>query len=123
MAWAELNHTGVPTWAVLVSLGEIVKQLLDRIRIAQTSGSQTASMHHLGISSSVAAFCQGDQALSLTTHSIGLCARRLDALVLEQLLDQDAPQSSSVILATTKFVSSYSVSHDLITPILCRFRL
>jgi hypothetical protein len=77
----------------------------------------------LGISGGIAAFCQGNQALCLTTHSIGFRARRLDALMLEQLLDKDAPQSSSRILVTTKFVSSYSVSHDLITPILFRFRL
>jgi hypothetical protein len=77
----------------------------------------------LGISRGVTAFGQGDQALCLTTHSIGFGARRLDALVLEQLIDQDAPQSSSLILVTTKFVSSYSVSHDLITPILFRYRL
>ena len=78
-------------------------------------------MHHLGIAGSIAALCQGDQALGLPTHCQGFGARGLNALVLKQLLDQIAPQSDPLILAYGLIYIQILYVALLTTPLRFRF--
>jgi hypothetical protein len=91
MAWAQLDHAGIPTRTILEPWRDVIKQLPYRFCIAKASCNQATGMDHLGIASLVTNLSQGDQSFCLSPYRFSFSTRGANTLMFKQLFDQVSP--------------------------------
>ena len=94
MARAEFDHAGVAAGSGGEARGDLVEQARDQLVVAEAGGHQAAGVNLGGIVLVRAVARDGDHPLGFPANRSGLGARGLDALVGEELFDQNSSQAN-----------------------------
>ena len=94
MARAESGHAGVAAGSGGKARGDLVEQARDHIVAPEAGGHEAAGVHLGGVILVRAVARDGDHPLGFPANRSGLGARGLDALVGEELFDQNSAHAN-----------------------------